>query len=321
MEMKRTHQYFVGQIPSTKLLTLIWLISAAMVIHIALMLVSYITEPDLELFGENSFLEINIASHIMFISIYVLLCIQGMLERDIYQVVLSTLFVSVICILEIVIRLRFALHVQDILPTLSDTIPIFVGFSIISTILFTSELRNDLGWFYYKSYGAGYNTMHGIRMSMLTMFKLNVQVFLSFLYYKHKVLGRLYILISETGLYCILLLLFNLEHRFKNNYFIRFMFLTIVLVLFAYFIVATADNDIVWKPDRVDGLTEIEKDYQRALLILKMVLLFLLSTFTILDTLSFPAYRRLESRDLLNPVRKRMIISSSNTLDYVNIPV
>lgn len=315
MEEKRTHQYFVGQILSSKLKALILFISTVMVVHITLLFVSYFTEPDTNMYGSNSFLAIIMTSHIMLISTYTLLCIQGLLIRDIYQVVLSTIFVSVICILEIAIRFGFTLVIHTIFSTTIASIPIFSGIIVISVILFTTELRNDIGWFYYKFYGAGYSTRHGIRMSMFSIFKLNLQVFISFWFYKYFILRKLFFLIAETIGYVILLLLFNLESRFKNNYFIRGVFLLIVLLLLAYYVASVADNDIIWSADVEAGLTEIEKDYQRTILLVKVSLLVLMSIFCILDAFSFSIYRREENSLQDGSLRKRMVISSNRRLE------
>ncbi|KAI5189470.1 hypothetical protein NEMIN01_0533 [Nematocida minor] len=301
--------HFSGMVLSNNLKALIWVLSVAMIVHITFLLVTFITDPDKASKLTAFFLNVTITSHILLIMLFTLLVLQGLLERDIFQVFFSTLFTSIVCILQIVAAFDLEIELFTVLYAVNNIIPIACGVLIIYLICFTSELRAEVGWFYYKSYGAKYNTRHAIRRSMETFYKLNLQMFLSYWIVKYYTTDVKYLLGIETALYACLLFLINLEYEFVNNYFIRFMTIIVVGVLFAYYLAGSIDYTLVVGNRVLAEMSDLERAYQRFEVTIKLVISGIYCILLILDTMHFAMDKRMENGGIGATQKKRILIS------------
>ncbi|KAI5137785.1 hypothetical protein NEAUS06_2361 [Nematocida ausubeli] len=280
--------YYLKKTISNKLITIILIIATVIVLHIAFNCIIFFID-----FDDNIsliYLEIGseIISHQNITILYSLIIIQGLLKRDIFEIFFATLVLTITSLIYISGMFTLAFEAVTVLYVINSVSIVLGGIVLIFILCFTYELRSDIEWFYYKSFGPGYNARIAIERTTDTFFKLTIQVFLSMIVQNYYFSDNRIFIIFEMFMYAILLFSNALEHSVKKfNIYLRSLTLISALVLCIFHIMQFVDIDL-----SEDGFSSIIKHSTRTLavhqilkLCLQMALLGIYAILLIVHTL------------------------------------
>ncbi|KAI5191881.1 hypothetical protein NECID01_1686 [Nematocida sp. AWRm77] len=190
-------------------------------------------------------------SHMSCATINALIIMEGFMERNIVQIVLTT-FLNLILFLTTVISIS--------LYDITTTKYIFFGISILNAVfdlyilLLAFGLRKEFGWFYYKTHGANLQTSvaRTVRKTQSVFIRLIIQIFLSFWLFDARVVNILSILIACMIMVYVVILLYIIESRYES-YVLRTINIVLSLLILAYMIQHTVLFPIIGKPFYDEG--------------------------------------------------------------------
>ncbi|KAI5191882.1 hypothetical protein NECID01_1687 [Nematocida sp. AWRm77] len=173
-------------------------------------------------------------SYMSAVTINALIIMEGFLERNILQIVFTTL-INLMFFFSTVI----SIELYDVFPSK------YVFFSIsIANILFSLYilllafgLRKEFGWFYYKVYGSDpmRNKVCIVRKTQSVFIRLILQIFLSLWLFGSGVVGIPMLLNANMTVYYVIILLYIIEGRYES-YVLRAINITLCFVLLGYMI-------------------------------------------------------------------------------------
>ncbi|KAH9385362.1 uncharacterized protein NEMAJ01_0258 [Nematocida major] len=245
MENAGVNLYTTRRVISRKLISLILVIGVICIAHICSLFLIFFTDPDSDFYIHEYESGITIVCHANFISSYALIAIQGLLERDIFQVMFSTIFASILSVLQMIVSFRMSIELFSAMYISSTVLLVLCGCVVVGIICFTNELRAEIGWFYYKSYGASYNTRKAIERSTSTFFKLNIQFFVSYFIYMYMQGAYLWITLTVGAMYAILIVLNVIKQMKGNNVLIQIGTILMTSFILAYYVGKKAFPDLL----------------------------------------------------------------------------
>lgn len=165
---------------------------------------------------------------------FAMLLIQGLMERNIVHLYLASFFNGAIYALLCWSYLKLAINFREF---------IFLGLNIAAFLFicfilgYTYYMRKEIGWFYYKSYGADpkQNLRCNIRKILEVSHKIMGQNFVSFWMGDFFLEGLRHFFIAEICIYYVLFVLGS-ESTILENYPIRITCICLSMLIDAYLI-------------------------------------------------------------------------------------
>ncbi|KAI5125823.1 hypothetical protein NEPAR04_0599 [Nematocida parisii] len=251
---------------SEKLILVIVCMTIAIIAHLAFTVIVYFVDKNKDVSNLKTGVELGIIVQHNIILIYALIIIQGLLERDIFQVFLATFVTTVVNALYVAVSFMLKFEGPQVLYMSNLFFIVICGIILLYIICFTGELQADIGWFYYKSYGPTYNVQMALEKSTYTFFKINIQLFVSSIIRKYYLVVDVGFFYIETALYAAIIILNILERAFKVvSLLIRLSIISIICVLLSYNIIQLSDDSIInkdytlYKNDTTDYYTLYEQ--------------------------------------------------------------
>ncbi|EHY66327.1 hypothetical protein NERG_01023 [Nematocida ausubeli] len=229
--------YYLKKTVSNKLIATVFYVAACTLVYIVVSSIIFFHDLDktIDLLGD--YVGIDIISQLNLSMLYTLIIMQGLLQRDIFQISIATIIVCITNVFNLIGSLWLRFEVFTILYMANNIYIITSGILLIYIVCFTSVLRADLGWFYYKSFGPGYNIRNAIERTTYTFFKLNIQLFISVLVRKYYLEKSVYFLLGEIALYMLVIFIIVIEVGTKKfNIWLRLLLIIILLVITTYYI-------------------------------------------------------------------------------------
>ncbi|OAG33390.1 hypothetical protein NEIG_00945 [Nematocida sp. ERTm5] len=289
---------------STKLILVILCMTIAIIAHLVFTVIVYFVDKNKEVSNLKTGVELSIVVQHNIILIYALIIVQGLLERDIFQVFLATLVTTVVNVFYVVVSFMLKFEGPQVLYISNLFFIVICGVILLYIICFTGELQADIGWFYYKSYGPSYNVQIALEKSTYTFFKINIQLFVSSIIRKYYLVVDVAFFYIETSLYAAVIILNILERAFKVvSLLIRLSIISIMCVLLAYNIIQLSDDSIIdkdysrYKSDLVDYYTlyeQITLGMQAAMI---GAYAFLLIVLTLNQTIGWASKEEIDQKD------------------------
>ncbi|KAI5191891.1 hypothetical protein NECID01_1696 [Nematocida sp. AWRm77] len=237
--MAGVNGYFNGKYISKRESYVILLACVVMLAYGLSTYIVYFAHPGhLDIIVVTSVLNLNMylfTTNIAYVVINSIIIIEGFLERNLIQIVLTTLVNLIIFIvtgLSIIIYdehvSRFIIFFLTMVNVLFNLYILFLGFT----------LRKEFGWFYYKGYGADpkTNMVWTIRKVKSALIRVNIEVVLAFWVFNWRtsvVPGMIY---ADTAVYYLILLIYLTESRYES-YTLRIVNLILCLFILSWKIV------------------------------------------------------------------------------------
>ncbi|KAI5181156.1 hypothetical protein NEOKW01_1375 [Nematocida sp. AWRm80] len=285
MDYKSASNYFNGKYVSRKSSIVLSLSLVMAVFHVIIITITFLSDKADHVGEETTVLVVFLIASCNLFIIYCLLLIQGFLERNILQIFISTFFSFCTSFL-----LSFATSYLNKPPyayLYSASNFMTIAFTLF-IIYLTIGLRSEYGWFYYKAYGPNprYNRKYTIRKTMDIMYKIMLQVAISFWMIKFLLETVEWPLVLQTIAYILIIVCYTIEYYYES-YILRALNILMSGWLVSYYIWELSDfENVILAVVEYNEILDLRLFWLTQIL-LRIVIQVIYTLFLVLDVAAF----------------------------------
>lgn len=243
------HKYISGRCVSRSVsIILLFLVLKYIVRILMLQIYAYVDLTITQVIDTNAI--ISLSTEYTFGMTYILLAMQGFLDRNMVQIILATL---VAFFISSIFMWRSLISSLGFYKYLFFSVNIFTTATDIMVLWVLYYCRKEFGWFYYKSYGANIalNTRYTIRKTLEIFYKLMLQFFICFWIPRFTIHENASLLAIELSAYALTIFLYVAEGVRERMVF-RVLNIAVNIAIITSLVIQTAGgvsfNNIVQSP-------------------------------------------------------------------------